>query len=45
MAGTRTCSRCGNTGHDSRTCTVRLNAGRCSVCNKQGHDKRNCPKK
>jgi hypothetical protein len=40
--GTRTCSNCGQQGHDSRTCPVRGNAGKCSRCGYRGHDARNC---
>jgi len=45
MAGSRTCSWCGNEGHDRRSCEVPPNAGECSVCGFHGHDKRNCPDK
>lgn len=45
IMGTRTCSWCGESGHDKRSCTVPPNAGKCSVCGYHGHDKRNCPKK
>lgn len=44
-SGTRTCSWCGETGHDRRSCTVGPNATVCSVCGYRGHDKRNCPRK
>lgn len=43
--GTRTCSWCGEEGHDKRSCGVPPNAGACSVCGYHGHDKRNCPRK
>jgi len=44
-SGTRTCSWCGEEGHDKRTCDVSTNAGVCSVCGFHSHDKRNCPNK
>lgn len=43
-SGTRTCSVCGEEGHDKRSCDVSPNAGACSVCGFHGHDKRNCPR-
>lgn len=43
--GSRTCSWCGVSGHDKRSCTVSQFAGQCSVCTYHGHDKRNCPDK
>jgi hypothetical protein len=44
-SGTRTCSWCGQQGHDRRSCEVPHSAGQCSVCGYHGHDKRNCPAK
>lgn len=44
-SGTRTCSWCGEGGHDKRSCNVSPHSGKCSVCNYHGHDKRNCPEK
>ena len=42
--GSRTCSNCGELGHDVRTCDVPLNAGKCGNCGYRGHDRRNCPR-
>ena len=42
LSRTRTCSWCGNQGHDRRSCTVTIDARSCSACGYHGHDRRSC---
>lgn len=37
----QTCSVCGETGHNKRTCPERP----CSICEETGHNERACPKR
>lgn len=41
---TRTCSVCGEEGHNRRSCDISPDGPMCSVCGFQGHDKRDCPR-